>query len=359
MSTCIKMTGKQRFQCSINHQEPDYVPIVENLYSRRFFKEILGYAPETADPVSLAKLAQKVGYDISFCSMGVLPGITLNNVGTIYTNEWGITFKKDESNWPIDGPIAYPLKDATDWKNYSMPDPTLESRYTGVKEAIRITNEYKMGIIGKLRGPFSASWFLYGLDKFSLMLYEEPEVVHSIMKAMTEFAICGAVKMVELGVDSVFFQDDYGSNISPLMSVNHFNEFVAPYIKKLVNAVHKVNGKIIMHSDGQIMPLLPACVEAGVDGLNPIQRGAGMDLATVKQRYGDQLCLIGNVDQRDLMPNGTPEQVAEQVKECIEIAAPGGGYVLSSDHSMHDDIPPENILAMYEAGRRYGKYPIK
>lgn len=358
MASEFKMTGKQRFQCALNHVEPDYVPIFEILYSREFFKYNLGFVPETLDPRVVAQCANKVGYDITMIGMGGVAGYTVGSTGDIYTDEWGVTYKKDPSTWPMDGPIKYPLTDGDDWKHYDMPDATLESRYTPVKEAVQIASETGMGLIGNVRGPFSASWMLFGMENFCLMLYTEPEIVHEVMKANTEFAIYGAKKMVELGVDCIQFADDYGTNLAPFISKAHFQEFVQPYITRLVNEVHKIGGKIYMHSDGHIMPILDDCVAADIDGYNPVQRGAGMDLATVKKLYGHKLCLLGNVDQRHLMVNGTKEQVMEQAKECIRIAAPGGGFCLGSDHSIHDDIPVENVLAIYEAGRKWGKYPI-
>ncbi|MDR1920536.1 MAG: hypothetical protein LBS31_02165 [Candidatus Adiutrix sp.] len=353
------MTGKERFSCALNHKEPDYVPVFEILYSRRFFKEMIGYVPDGLEPVALTELAVKVGYDLTMVSMGGVSGYTVGGAGGVYTDEWGVTYKKDELAWPMDGPLSYPMKNGSDWKNYDMPDPTTESRYTAVKEAVRLADEHGLGLIGNVRGPFSSSWMVFGMDNFGMMIYREPDVVDDVLTKMTDFSIYGAQKMLELGVACIQFADDYGSNLQPFISPKHFQKHVAPQVKRLVDAVHKVGGKIIMHSDGQIMPVLGMCVDQGIDALNPIQRGAGMKLETVKELYGKQLCLLGNVDQRDLMVQGTAEEVAEQARECIRIAAPGGGFCLGSDHSIHDDIPTENILAIIETGRKYGKYPIK
>jgi len=114
-----------------------------------------------------------------------------------------------------------------------------------------------------------------------------------------------------------------------------------------------------MHSDGAIKTLVEDCVDAGIEGMHPVERDAGMDLGHVKKTYGEKLCIFGNVNNKSTLINGTPEVVEAEVKECIRIAAPGGGYCLSSDHSVHDDIPNRNVFALYEAGRKYGKYPIE
>ena len=91
-----------------------------------------------------------------------------------------------------------------------------------------------------------------------------------------------------------------------------------------------------------------------IASIHPLQRTAGMDLRAVKEQYGDRFCIIGNVDSSRTLPYGTPEDVKAEVKEAIEIAAPEGGYVLASDHSLHDGIPVENILALRDAGLKYG-----
>ncbi|MDR2946363.1 MAG: hypothetical protein LBV79_06430 [Candidatus Adiutrix sp.] len=354
----MTMTGKERVMCAVNHREPDYVPIFEVFFSRKFFKEMIGYVPETLDPVASTELAVKVGYDYTLVSMGGTAGYTVGGTGLEYQDEWGVTYRKDPDAWPMDGPLAYPMKTAEDWKNYTMPDPALESRYTAIREAVKLSAEHKMALVANVRGPFSGAWMCFGMDHFFPFMYKNPALVDDVLTKMADFAIYGSVKMIELGVDIIQLADDYGHNQSPLLSPKHFQRFVAPQLKRIVDAIHKAGGKITLHSDGHIMPVLESCVAQGIDGLNPIQRTAGMDIAVVKKLYGDKVCLFGNVDQRDLMVNGTAEEVAEQTKEVIRIAAPGGGLCLGSDHSIHDDIPTENILAIVETGRKFGKYPI-
>lgn len=359
MSSGIPMTGKQRYLCALNHIEPDYVPIYESPYSKAFFRHVLGYAPETLDPVNTVKLAQKVGYDVITVNMGGMAGYSEPGMkANVYKDEWGVTYQKDEAAWPMDGPIASPLTDGEDWKNYDFPDPTKPSRYTEVADAIKLANETGTAVIGGVRGPFTGTWMLFGMENFACMLYEEPEVVDEILTKVCDFAIYGAVKMTELGASAIQIADDYGSNIQPMISPAMFDRFVAPQLKRLVDAIHKAGGRAALHSDGHIKPLLPTIVGTGIDSLHPIQRGAGMNIAEVKKEYGKKIAIMGNVDNRHLIVHGKPEEVAAQTIECLRIAAPGGGYILCSDHSLHDDVPYENAIAIYETGRKYGKYPI-
>jgi uroporphyrinogen decarboxylase len=353
------MTGRERFQAALHHQEPDMVPIFECVYSRPLFQEVLGYVPETFDPVSVFACSRRIGYDFVIIP---IPGVSgfrpLGLKDAVYVDEWKIKRKMVPNTWPIDAGISVPLTGAEDWKNYDMPDPEEDFRYAGLRDVKKLSEEARMGVVGNVRGPYSGAWQLFGMENFAYLMYEEPEVIHSVLAACTEFSLACSRRMTELGVDAVMFSDDYGSTQQPLMSPSHFRSFVKPHLQRLVQESKKLGVKALLHSDGNIGLLVPDCVDTGIDGLHPIERNAGMDLAGVKREYGDRLCLFGNVDNNRVLVNGTPAQVEEAVKECIRAAAPGGGYCLGSDHSVHDDIPNENVFALYEAGRKYGRYPI-
>ena len=112
-----------------------------------------------------------------------------------------------------------------------------------------------------------------------------------------------------------------------------------------------------MHSCGFVEPLLPDMVDAGIDCLDPIDPGAGLDLATIKRSHGGRICLKGNVDCAGVLPSGAPDEVAAATRECIEAAEANGGYILSSSNTIHRGVKPENYRAMLQALREYGKYP--
>lgn len=353
------MTGRERLLCALQHKEPDTVPIFECVYSRPLFQEVLGYVPETFDAVSVMECSRKIGYDFVFIPIwGVSgfrpPGMT----DKVYQDEWGITYQMDDGTWPIDAGIRPAMENAEDWKNYVMPDANAAFRYEGLKEVLRLSRTNGMGVIGNVRGPYSASWQLFGMENFSIMLYEDPEVVHQVLTATTDFSIQASKNMVELGVDAVMFSDDYGSTMQPLMSPNHFREFLVPQLKRISNAMKQLGKPMLLHSDGHIQDLVGDCVQAGINGLHPIERAAGMSLEAVKKQYGDKICIFGNVDNKEILVKGSPADVEQMVKECIRTAAKGGAYCLGSDHSVHDDIPNANVFALYEAGRKYGAYPI-
>ncbi|MCL2832751.1 MAG: hypothetical protein FWD78_06245 [Treponema sp.] len=353
------MTGRQRLVSALNHVEGDRIPIFECVYSRPLFKEVLGYVPETFDPPAVFECYQKIGYDFAFMPIPGVSGFRPENTGgDVYTDEWGICYRKAAETWPIDAVVKPPLSSAQDIKNYRLPDPAAPFRWKGFKEVIKMAKSSGMGVVGNMRGPYSGTWMLFGMDTFSLLFYDDPESLDTILKAVTDFSIEAFKIMAKEGADALLFSDDYGSTTAPLFSPAVFRRFIAPQIKRMVDAAADLGIPLVMHSDGHIQPFVEDSVSLGIKGLHPIERAAGMDLAEVKQKYGDKICIFGNVDNKDLLVKGSADEITAQVRECIRIAGPGGGYCLGSDHSVHDDIPNRNVFALYDAGRRYGVYDV-
>ncbi len=183
-------------------------------------------------------------------------------------------------------------------------------------------------------------------------------LAHEIIGAVAEWDIAVGRQMVEIGVDVLLVADDMGANQGPLLSMKHFREFVLPYFGKVVQAYRKMGVPVIMHNDGRIWNFLDDLVATGINAYHPIERSASMDLGIVKQKYGHQICPIGNVNNKEVLREGTVREVEQQVIECLRQAAPGGGYILASDHSLNSGQKNENILAMFAAAKKYGRYPL-
>lgn len=136
---------------------------------------------------------------------------------------------------------------------------------------------------------------------------------------------------------------------------------VKPRQKQIFSFIKKrTDAKLYLHSCGAIYEFIPDIIECGVDVLNPVQVSAkGMDTKRFKQEFGDRLSFWGAIDTQRILPFGTPGDVEEEVKRRIYDLASGGGYVLAPVHNIQANVPPENIVAMFEAAKKYGKYPIK
>jgi uroporphyrinogen decarboxylase len=199
---------------------------------------------------------------------------------------------------------------------------------------------------------------LSGLQRFLLMLVDEPELVRKVVDRVVEVHIVLARRAVRAGADMVTLGDDYAYSTGPMMSPRSFREFFLPSMKRVVRAVHDEGALCVKHSDGNIWKLIDFFVEAGFDGINPLEPIAGMDLGEVKRRYGEQVCLLGNVDCGYMLSQAPIEEVFADVKRCLRDGAPGGGFVLMSSNSLHSSVRPENYRAMVEAAHRYGGYPL-
>jgi uroporphyrinogen-III decarboxylase len=152
---------------------------------------------------------------------------------------------------------------------------------------------------------------------------------------------------------------DVAGRHGPFMHPRKFDELVFPYIRRVANAVHRRGALHVVHSDGDLMPIMDGLVDTGIDGLQSIDPSARMDIGEVKKLYGDKICLMGNIDCAWTLVHMKPEDAVRETKECIEKASPGGGHILSSSSIIHKGIPFENAMAMIETGHKYGKYPIK
>ena len=129
-----------------------------------------------------------------------------------------------------------------------------------------------------------------------------------------------------------------------------------PYLPDLVDTSHGLGVPVLLHSCGHILAYLPDLAQTHASPrFTRCSAPPGWTCATIKEQYGSGFCLIGNIDSSRTLPFGTPDEVAAEVREAIAIAAPGGGYVLASDHSLHDGIPLENILALRDAGLEFGR----
>jgi uroporphyrinogen decarboxylase len=163
----------------------------------------------------------------------------------------------------------------------------------------------------------------------------------------------------ELGdnVDIIKIGDDLGTQDRLMISPRMYQRILKPIHADYITYIkERTKAKIFFHTDGDVFDLIDDFVEIGVDILNPIQTAAGKmaDLPELKRRYGNNLVLCGAVDTQRILPYGTPEQVRQEVKRVIEILAPGGGYMLASVHTIMNEVPPENILAMVDAVAEFG-----
>jgi len=273
-----------------------------------------------------------------------------------YRNEWGVTVEDtgEEHTFPVDGPV----KTLDDLQRYEPPDPHAPGRYDSLE---RLVSRYKgkLAIGVHLNDVFSIPRYLAGFETLLMAFVEEPELVRGLVDLSIEVNLEMAREVARRGADFVFTGDDYASTQQPFVSPDMFREFLYPGLKRVVGGFKALGLPVIKHSDGNLMPLLDMIIEAGIDCLDPIDPVAGMDIEKIKNVCGNRIAIKGNVDCAHTLTFGTEKDVVEETREVLRKAAVGGGLILSSSNSVHSAVKPGNYLAMWNAVRMYGKYPIQ
>jgi len=289
--------------------------------------------------------------------------------GADFVDSWGSGQSEIEpGEWY---PGVHPMPEATaidqieayeGWPD--MNDPT---RIAHVKEKARRMaeqNEYAIIATPWLLFPFERAHAMQGLDVFLLNMAMYPEFAEALLKKITE--VCKSLMepfLEELGnnVDIIKIGDDLGTQDSLLISPKMYREILKPIHADFIQFIKdRTKAKVLFHTDGDVFPLIPDFIEMGIDILNPIQTTAGKmaDLEGLKKTYGKDIVFCGAIDTHRILPYGTPEDVRQEVRRVMQILGPGGGYMIASVHTIMNDVPPENVLAMVDAVEEFGYYPL-
>jgi uroporphyrinogen-III decarboxylase len=206
-------------------------------------------------------------------------------------------------------------------------------------------------------GVFENSWQPMGFENFITCLYQKPDFIKKVIAFHTDLYMSYLDAVMESGVEVVLGGDDLGQKTGPMMRPAVIEEFFGESYRRISEYVHKHNRKLIWHSCGNIYALLDKFIEWGFDGTLTLEPTAGMDLGRVREQVGHKLVLVGNLDVSHLLVNGSREEIELAVKKAIWDAAEGGGYILSASHS-HQCVDPTRLKWMIEATLEHGKYPI-
>lgn len=360
------MNSKERILVALNSGQPDRVPIYEMLIDEASVIRIAGVLLDLSTGAEDIKtrFGEESQETLDFyCS--IIDLLDLDSASTYFSSEMKIAGKniaidKFGTKYhlsPHGQPLPYegPVNCIEDTINFKMAESLSIRDFDGP--------QYMAGKVGKEKAvfmvvsdPFKLSWKLRGGMEHLLTDYAtNPGLVHKLASITTEYNIAAIEYAAGFGIDAIAVEGDLAGSANLLISPAHFKIYIKPYLEKIVEFAHKKGLKIIKHSDGNIWPILDELVEIGFDGIHPIQPQC-MDIGEVKKYLGGRACIIGNIDCQELLPNGLPEDVDKAVKETIEIAAPGGGYIISSSNSIHPGVKPENYIAMVKAVHKYGVY---
>jgi uroporphyrinogen decarboxylase len=374
----MSMTHRERVLAALNHEETDRVPMdfgstlatSITVPAYEDFKKFLGIDHETKIGwkrqrvvIPDESILKKFDIDTRALLLGKYRGEGDREIDEdTIVDIWGTAWKREPSGHfiNIDGPFVnrdpdIELLDTHDWL-----DPDDPGFYQNLKEnAEFLRRKTDCAIVLNLPvGIFTECQFLRGYVEWLIDLYENQEFASRMMHIIAGIWIKIAENALdEIGdnVDVIFWGDDLAIQESTFISPQVYRELVKPQHKRMIEAIKsRSEAKIHFHSCGSIYPLIEDLIEIGVDVLNPIQVNArNMEPERLKKEFGSRLSFWGAVDTQHLLPFGTPEEVRTDVRKIIDCLGKGGGYVLSSVQNIQADVPPENIIAMFEEGKSY------
>jgi uroporphyrinogen-III decarboxylase len=213
-------------------------------------------------------------------------------------------------------------------------------------------------VTNDLAGVFESASQGMGMAYYSKMLHKNPKFVKEVHEVIARFTAECYKAYMDVGAEVFVESGDLAYHYGPMMSPKKFYDLLLPAYRIITDTVHERGQKIVLHTDGQVTPLLDFVVDCGFDGLQSLEPTAGVDLALVKKKVGDKLCLMGNIDVAHDLVYGTKDEVYNAVKYAIKTGGPGGGFMVSAAN-MHPGVKVDNLKWMVEATKKYGEYPLK
>ena len=380
-----EMTPRERVQTALSLQEPDRVPVdlaqaggdgitlaaYENLVRH------LGLPPRKARINS--RMAQSVRPDedvlqrfrVDFRHVGMGPPDNWQDepVGDDgYRDEWGVVRSRPPGGNYYDlteSPIKEDTEEAIE--RHPWPDPDDPGRYRGLRERARELHENtEYAVVLDVNSSFFLRCGeLRGWENFYMDLAGHPGFASALMARYLDIRLRMAERALEeVGdhLDVVFAtSDDLGMADRTIVSPDIYRQLIKPLQQKTFDFFReRTPAPRFYHCDGAVHELIEDFIEIGVEVLNPIQVSAtGMgDTRKLKREFGDRLAFWGAIDTYEVLPYGTPDDVREEVRRRIADLGPGGGYVLCSVHNIQPEVPPENVVAMFDAAHELGRYPL-
>jgi uroporphyrinogen decarboxylase len=326
------MNSRERIMKALNLGQPDRVPFAD--YTEEAIrKKIMGKEHFTA-----VEFAKKIGFDAI-------------NLDQDYTAPVFCEWKEVGGYRYMLGGL---IKEDKDMGRMVFPDPDDHSFYDPAKRFVEEMESSGLAVYALCRFGISGVLYSMGLDGLSYALHENPQLVDRVLDRYVEWNCRMLEKLCTTGIDFILSYDNIAYNSGPMVSPQVFREVFVPKIK-LVDRACKVPW--VTHMCGNITELMEELLEMGVSGVHPLEPGC-MDLKAVKEQYGSRVCLWGNIDLNYTLTRGTPEEVDAEVKQRITEAGPGGGYIMGSGCDLPDYCRVENILAMADAVKKYGRYPL-
>lgn len=381
------MLSRERVLMALHHQEPDRVPmdfggttatgIQVTAYDS--LKKLLGIetpsviANKRAQLVAVEEAIKKrLHTDVE--GIGLNPPASLPKAVALPVNtspvntsvdEWGVTWRSGVSGEHIaTRPPLARTETAAEVEAYPCwPDPTDPARYAGLREKVLDLKSRSQRAIAFNLGCQIASQArnMRGYEQWLMDFLLNPVLAEAIMRQiMTIHLITAERALAVIGdqVDVVTVADDLATQNAPMMSPAIYRKIIKPMQQEMFRFIKaRTKAKLFYHCCGAASFFLDDLLEADIDILNPVQVSAtNMQPEVLKKRYGQRVTFWGGVDTQRLLPYGSTQEVADGVKRLIDIMAPGGGFILAAVHNIRPEVPPENLIALFDTALTYGQY---
>jgi uroporphyrinogen decarboxylase len=382
------MNPRQRVIRSLNHQEPDRVPIdlggtIISSITRTAYTDLKNHLGMPVEEIKMLDYVQQLPYvdedlldrfgvDFRLVQLpaATAPGLEIFTEGDYFAfiDRWGSKLHMPREgglyfDW-VDFPIKEFTLEALERYDWPRPDPPEHIQRLGEQARYLYENtDYALvgsAVIGG--GIFEQPARTIGLENFLMALVSEPAFADRLMERITEIYIESCQNYLdEVGdyIQVFTYWDDVNTQDGWMIRPDLYRKMIKPKQRRLVEAIReKTDAKLFFHGCGATFDLIPDLIEVGFDILNPVQVSArGMDTKRLKREYGQDIVFWGGgVDTQQILPFGKPEEVVDEVKRRIDDLAPGGGFVFAAIHNIQAFVPPENILAAFDTALSYGVY---
>jgi uroporphyrinogen decarboxylase len=343
-----------RVLAALHCGEPDRVPPAEIWIDQEVRDAFIGYPVRTMqDEVAFWRAA---GYDFVALDndLWATPQIQGNILSPLKDTAHYYADGRENRGWVTEK--ADLIRTWEDVENF--PWPTAAQLDYSNLEKVQQYLPPTMKVIATFGHIFTATWQLMGFENFCLLLHDDLDLVRATVRRIGEEVLKQVERILAIdGVGAVCFQDDIAYNSGPIISIRLLKEIFFPWLSEIAALCHAKGKPLIYHTDGNATALLPEIIQAGADAFQAIEPKS-MDIIAVKQQYGSQLALMGNLDLGYTLTRGSPQEVEAAVKHLIKHVAPGGGFLLGSCNSITNYVPVENFRALLRATYEYGRYPI-
>ncbi len=338
------MNGKDRILRALRRSVPDTVPVFEWFVDASVARALTG-SEDILDVVE----------HLDLDAVNVRPDYAKRHLDeTTIVDEWQISRKLTGDVLPA--LVDSPIRDVTQHQSFALPDPAASHRFASLEKAVRRCGDAR-AVVLNLRDGFSDMRDLLGYEAALMAMLLEPQAFGELLDRVVDFNLeMARVARQRYGVEIVATTDDVANATGLLMRPATWFKNLAPNFRRIMQGYKDLGYLTIKHCDGNVDAVVDYWIDSGIDCLDPIDPSGGYTIGQMKARYGNRICLKGNVDCTTTLCDATPEQVAEEVRQCIEQGRAGGGLIISSSNTIHRGVKPENFRAMVEATRRFGAY---